>query len=29
VKLDEVMEEFFVGKLLAKLLSAGEAALKA
>jgi hypothetical protein len=29
VKLDEVMEEFFAGKLLAKPLAAGEVALKA
>jgi hypothetical protein len=29
VKLDEVVEEFFAGKLLAKPLAAGEVALKA
>lgn len=28
-KIDEVMEEFFAGKLLAKPLAAGEVALKA
>jgi len=29
VKQDDVMEDFFAGKLLAKLLAAGEVALKA